>query len=134
MDWSQIGERVSIVEFGFVTRYELRRAAGEDAIINVNGEDDGVSFGLCKEDSWVCRTRAEAQVSEGAGEGVIPFSPRLFEPIKRFVKSLDCVLPLSFISRWLVHVKFFIVVECAIEVGTIEVKRLNVPIEACGHS
>jgi hypothetical protein len=54
-------------------------------------------------------------------EGFIPFLPCLFESVKQFVKSLN-LLPLSFISGWLMHVKLFVVIEFAIEVGTIEVE------------
>src|SRR6266403_3529952 len=67
-------------------------------------------------------------------EGVIPLPPGLLEPIKQLVEPLYCVLPLSFISMGLVHVELFIVVKPGIEVGTIEVKGLNVPVEVCSHS
>jgi hypothetical protein len=109
------------MEFGFVLRDKIRKTASKDTVINVNGKDENIIEGFCQEHSWVCSANTESQVSKCAAEGFIPFSLCLFESIKQFMKSLN-LLPLSFISGWLMHVKLFIVIEFAIEVGTIEVK------------
>src|SRR5229473_3499552 len=122
MDWSQICQCMAGMEFGFVLGDKIRGTAGEDTIIDMDSKDEGVTGGFRQEHSWVCSANTESQVSKCTAEGFIPFSPCLFESVKRFVKSLDQVLPLSFISRWFVHVDLFIIIEFAIEVGTIEVE------------
>src|SRR5260370_40123518 len=104
MDRSQICQCMAGMEFGFVLRDKIRGTAGEDTIIDMDSKDEGVTGGFRQEHSWVCSANTESQVSKCMAEGFIPFLPCLFESVKRFVKSLDQVLPLSFISRWFVRV------------------------------
>jgi hypothetical protein len=49
-----------VIELGFVAEDKIQRAAGEDAIVNMNGEDKGVTLELGQKDFWICCTNAKA--------------------------------------------------------------------------
>src|SRR6266702_1494195 len=82
-------------------------------------------------DPQVCLANTESEVSECARKCIVPLSPRLLQPIKRLAKSLHCSLVAVVTRRW-IHIDFFIVIQFAVEIHTIEIEAFDVPVEAHG--
>ena len=48
-----VGGGVAIVELAFVFGYELRQAAGEGAVVDVDGKNEDVFVNFGNKDTWV---------------------------------------------------------------------------------
>jgi hypothetical protein len=99
----------------------------------MDSEDEDVVIYAGVEHTWVCVANAESEVNEDAAKGIIPLSPSLFKAVERFPQPLDKAATAScFVPRGLLHEDLLVIVKLPIEIGTIEVKRLDFPIVARG--
>jgi len=87
----------------------------------MGSKDKDVPINMGGEHTRVCIAKAEVKVSEGAAYKVILFSPGLFEAVMQFPHPLDQNVSASrLVPHEFLHGDFFIFVELAIEICTIE--------------
>ena len=95
------------VDLSFVVLHKLCRAAGDRAVVHMDGNDGWMVPVTCMEYTRVCVTNAKAKVSEGTFERVVPLSPGLFEPIKGLLEVLDGAV-VFVVARRVLHVDVFV--------------------------
>ena len=127
MDGPQVGDGMARVDLPLVVLHKLRRAAGDGAVVHMDGNDGQMVAVACMEYSRVCITNAETKVSEGTFEHVIPLLPSLLEPVKGLLEVFDGVV-IFIVAGRVLHVNIFIFPQLPIEIRSIEVKAINVPI------
>ena len=127
MDGPQVGDGVAHVDLPLVVLHKLHRAAGDGAVVHMNGNDGQMVVIACMEYSRVCIANTETEVSKGTFERVVPLSPGLLEPIKGLLEVFDSVV-VFIVARRIIHIDVFIFPQLPVEIRSIEVEAIDVPI------
>ena len=127
MDGPQVGDGMARVDLPLVVLHKLRRAAGDGAVVHMDGNDGWMVVVACMEYSGVCIANAETKVSEGTFERVVPLSPGLLEPIKGLLEVFDGVV-VFIVARRVLHIDIFIFPQLPVEICSIKVEAIDVPI------
>ena len=113
VDWPQVSDGVACIDFPLVVLHKLCRAAGDCAVIHMDGDDGWMVPVACMKYTGVCIANTEAKVSEGTFEHVIQLMPSLFEPIKGLLEVLDGAV-IFVVARRILHVDVFVFAQLAI--------------------